>query len=69
MIKVGSLNRSIGSKSKIGCVLGLDFKHLDGASFMSNRDCYGHLGGTAAITIFAQLDFLVVPSGLIASLV
>ena len=43
MIKVGSLNRSIGSKSKIGCVLDLDFKHLDGDSFMSNRDCYGHL--------------------------
>ena len=43
MMKVGSLNRSIGSKSKIGCVLGLDFTHLDGASFMSNGDCFGHL--------------------------
>ena len=42
-MKVGSSNRSIGSKSKIGCVLGLDFKHLDGDSFMSNGDCYGHL--------------------------
>ena len=42
-MKVGSLNRSIGSKSKIGCVLGLDFTHLDGASFMSNGDCFGHL--------------------------
>jgi len=30
---------------------------------------YVYVGGTAAITIFAQLDFLVVPSGLIASLV
>ena len=42
-MKVGSLQRTIGGKSKVGCVLGLDFKHLDGASFMSNGDCYGHL--------------------------
>ena len=43
MMKIGGLNRSIGSNSKIGCALGVDFKHLDGATFMSNRDCYGHL--------------------------
>ena len=36
-------NGKVGGDSKIGCVLGLDFKHLDGASFMSNGDCYGHL--------------------------
>ena len=35
-------NGKVGGDSKIGCALGLDFRYLDGASFMS-RDVYGHL--------------------------
>ena len=41
-MKIGRLNRSIGEGSKVGCVLALDLKRKDGASFMSD-DCYGHL--------------------------
>ena len=41
-MKIGRLNRSVGQGSKVGCVLALDLKKKDGASFM-DRSVYGHL--------------------------
>ena len=45
-MRIGGLKQRIGADSKVGCVLGIDFKKVGqghGQSFMSNRDCYGHL--------------------------
>jgi len=41
-MKAGRLNRSIGLDPRVGCILDLPLRYLDGDSFMS-RDVYGHV--------------------------
>jgi len=41
-MRAGPLRRSIGAGSKIGCVLDVDFRKVDGPSFME-KSVYGHI--------------------------